>query len=82
MLGVDYMSTKDANLALISTIPEAEQQKIYVYLTQNYCNNNPYKPKSADEIYTDLESSRDCYERGEYEDFDAALDEISKKYGL
>lgn len=41
-----------------------------------------YKPKTAEEIYSDLEESRVCYERGEYEDFDDALDKISRLYGL
>ena len=41
-----------------------------------------FSPKSAEEIYSDLEISRMCFERGEYEDFDDALDEISEKYGL
>lgn len=82
MLGVDTMSAKEANIALLSTIPEDVQQQIFVYLTQNFCKGNPYKPKSAEEIYSELAESRACYERGEYEDFDAALDDISKKYGL
>ena len=82
MIGADFMSTKEANIALLSTIPENAQQQIFVYLTQNFCNGNPYKPKSAEEIYSELAESRACYERGEYEDFDDALDDISKKYGL
>lgn len=82
MIGVDAMSTKEANIALLSTIPEAAQQQIFVYLTQNFCNGNPFKPKSAEEIYSELAESRACYEQGEYEDFDDALDDISKKYGL
>lgn len=82
MTGANIMSTKEANIALLSTIPEEAQQQIYVYLTQNFCNGNPYKPKTAEEIYTELAESRACYERGEYEDFDGALDEISEKYGL
>ena len=82
MLGADFMSTKEANMGLLSTIPENAQQQIFVYLTQNFCNGNPYKPKSAEEIYSELAESRACYERGEYEDFDDALDDISKKYGL
>ena len=61
------MSIKGANIALVSAIPEATQQ----------C-----KPKSAEEIYTELAEARACYERGEYEDFDDALADISKKYGL
>lgn len=82
MMGVDTMSTKETNIALLSTIPEAAQQQIFVYLTQNFCNGNPFKPKSAEEIYSELAESRACYEQGEYEDFDDALDDISKKYGL
>lgn len=82
MLGVDFMSTKEANIALLLTIPENAQQQIFSYLTQNFCNGNPYRPKTANEIYTELAEARGCYERGEYEDFDDALDDISKKYGL
>lgn len=82
MSGVDVMSIKEINVALISKIPEDAQQQIFVYLTQNFCNENPFAPKSADEIYADLERSRICHERGEYEDFDDVLDSISKRYGL
>lgn len=76
------MSTKEVNIALLSTIPEDAQQQILVYLTQNFCKGNPFKPKSAEEIYSELAESRACYEQGEYEDFDDALDDINKKYGL
>lgn len=76
------MSTKEANIALLSTIPEDAQKQIFIYLTNNFCDGNPFKPKSADEIYADLAESRECYARGEYQDFDEAIDEISKKYGL
>ena len=41
-----------------------------------------YEPKTAEEIYSDLAESRACYERGEYENFDDALDKISRQYGL
>lgn len=40
------------------------------------------KPKSAQEIYEDLEASRKSYENGEYQDFDDAIDKISQKYNL
>lgn len=83
MIGVDtVMSTKEANMAILSTIPEEGQQQIFLYLTQNYCKGNPFKLKSAEEIYSDLAEARACYEQGDYEDFDDALDDISKKYGL
>lgn len=82
MLGVDTMTTKEANIALLSMLPENDQQQIFVYLTETFCKNNPLKPLSADEIYKELAESRACYERGEYVDFDDALDEMCKKYGL
>lgn len=82
MTGVNIMNIKEANIALLSTIPEDSQKQIYLYLTKNFCRENPFRPKSAEEIYTDLAESRACYERGEYEDFDDALDDISKRYGL
>lgn len=82
MLGVDNMSTKEANIALLNELPENAQQKIFVYLTENFCTKSPFKPLSADEIYAELAESRACYERGECEDFDDALDDIMKKHGL
>lgn len=39
-------------------------------------------PKTAEDIFEDLAQSRDSYEKGECEDFDSALDEISKRYDL
>ena len=50
-------------------------------------HTNPFqesklKPKSAEEIYSELAKSRAFYEQGRYEDFDEALEEISKKYDL
>ena len=42
----------------------------------------PLRRLSAEEIYAGLEESRKCFEKGDYSDFDEALDEMSKKYGL
>ncbi|MCQ2911788.1 MAG: hypothetical protein MJ244_06310 [Clostridia bacterium] len=53
------MSTREANIALLSTIPENVQQ--HIYLTNNYCNEKSCKPLTADEIYSDLAKSRECY---------------------
>lgn len=58
------------------------EELILLCVTQNFCKEHPFKPKSAEEIYSELADSRVGYERGEYEDFDDALDDISKKYGL
>lgn len=76
------MSIKEANIALLSTIPESAQWQIFAYLKENFCKENPFKPLSAEEIYAELAESRMCYEHGEYKDFDSALEEIRERYGL
>ena len=76
------MSTLEANLELLSTIPEERQKEIQSYLLINFCRNNPYKPLNGDGILSELAESRASYDRGEGEDFDKALDEIGEKYGL
>lgn len=76
------MSTLEANLALLSTIPEDCQKEIQHYLLVNFCGKNPYKPLSEKEILLELAESRNCYDNGEGEDFDKVLDEMSVKYGL
>ena len=82
MKGGIVMSTLEANLELLSTIPEERQKEIQSYLLINFCRNNPYKPLNEDEILSELAESRASYARGEGEDFDKALDEIGEKYGL
>jgi len=69
-------------LALISTIPEECQEEIRTYLLRNFCTNNPFKPLSAKEIEAELSQARECYEKGEGEDSDDVVDEISAKHGL
>lgn len=76
------MSTLEANLELLSTIPEEHQKEIQQFLLMNFCNKNPYKPLSRNGILSELAQSRAWYERGEGEDFDKAVDEIGAKYGL
>jgi hypothetical protein len=67
--------------ALLSMTHENEKKKIYENLLNQH-NNTPFKPLSAVEIESELAEARTCYERGEYEDFDEALDSISQKYDL
>jgi hypothetical protein len=76
------MSTLEANMKLLSTIPEERQEEIQKYLLINFCEDNPYKPLSKNEILNELAESRACYQNGEGEDFDKAVDEIGVKYGL
>ena len=61
----------------------ATTEDIKKYLDKKYkVKNTPYNPLAADEIYAELTESRACSERGEYEDFDDIIDEISEKYGI
>ena len=76
------MSTLEANIALLSTIPEENQNEIQRYLMANFCENSPYKSLGRGEILEELAESRKCYENGEREDLDAVIDEIEMKYGL
>lgn len=76
------MSTLEANLALILTIPEERQEEIQSYLLTNFCTDNPYKPLGSSEILEELAESRACYLAGEGEELDKVLDEIGDKYGL
>ena len=76
------MSTLEANLALLSTIPEERQKEIQKYLLMNFCGGSPYKPLGENEILSELAESRRCYENGEGEDFDSAIDEIGERYSL
>ncbi|MBQ8822409.1 MAG: hypothetical protein IJZ82_07175 [Lachnospiraceae bacterium] len=76
------MSTREANIALLSTIPEECQEEIQRYLRMNFCRNNPFMPLSGSEILSELAEARMCYDNEEGEDFDKALDEISVRYDL
>lgn len=76
------MSTLEANLVLLLTIPEERQEEMQSYLLANFCADNPFKPLSSSEILADLIESRACYLTGKGEDLDKVLDEISDKYGL
>lgn len=76
------MSILESNLALLSSIPEEQQEAIQTYLLTNFCIDNPFKPVSADDIYMELAESRRQYENGEARDFDLVIDEIGEKYGL
>ncbi len=76
------MSTLEANIELLSTIPEEHQEEIRSYLLLKFCRDNPYKPLSGSEILSELAGSRACYENGRGEDLEKVLDEIGVKYGI
>ena len=51
----------------------------YIENSMNNSDEYPYEPLSGEEIYAELAESRACYDRGEYQDFDEAINEISKE---
>ncbi len=59
-----------------------DPEEIQQFLLTDLCGENPYKPLSRNEILSELEQSQACYERGEGEDFDKAVDEMGAQYGL
>ena len=65
----------------LSAIPEDAQHETHKYLS-GYCEDNPFKCLSRTDILDELKKSRENYEKGEYKDFDQALNDISKKYDL
>lgn len=60
------------------TVPHEQAMEIVRQRLKEYA----LKTMSEQEILDELAESRVCYERGEYMDFDEALDAISKKYEL
>ena len=76
------VSALEAHMVLLSTIPENHQIEIQNYLLMKLCRDNIYKTLSGEDILAELAESRSCYNNGEGEDFNRALDEISMKYAL
>lgn len=76
------MSILEKNIEMLSILPEESQIKIYSYLVDNFGNISPFAPLSKEEILAELKEARECYDRGEYKDFDLAVDEMCEKYGI
>jgi hypothetical protein len=74
----DFASESNKTSLLIAG--EFSSDKLYVSIDDSILQDTPFKPLSANDIFAELAESRACYERGEYEDFDDALNEISAKY--
>ncbi len=64
-----------------NTILQLPRDKMNDVITA-YLQRDAMGIKPREMIYAELEKSRSCYEKGEYKDFDDALDEIEKKYDL
>ncbi len=86
------MNTLQNTISMLKTLPEADLIKIQDF-TQNLSRRHELEaadeavakylgPKSAEDIYRDLERSRKQAEAGEYQEMGEALDEICRELGI
>ncbi len=79
------MTMLESTISMIKVMPEAdlaEIQKFAKKLLQRRDAGCPFPMKSREDIYKDLEISRQQAARGECQDMRQALTEIRTKYGL
>ena len=67
---------------LLDNLPLAKLQQVFDYVL-NLCDDEDiFAPISKERMLDDLAMSREQVERGEYMDFDDAIDEISVELGI
>ena len=77
------MSIAEATKRMIDSLSEAEVLEIYRHTKATVEHRDePFELVSKKEILADLALSRKQIENGECLDFDAAMDEIGRAYGL
>lgn len=88
MSGIEKNDVNEATLRVLDkgiddmengrVVPHEQAMEIVRQRLKEYA----LRPMSEQEILEELAESKACYEKGEYMDFDEALDMISKKYEL
>lgn len=79
------MSTLESTISMLEVLPEADLVKIQDFVKKLFFQRSqecPFPPKSRQEIYQDLEISRQQAAEGKCQDMGKALTEIRSKYGL
>lgn len=79
------MSTLESTISMLEVLPEADLVKIQDFIKKLFRQRGascPFQPKSQEEIYRDLEISRQQVVEGKCQEMGQALAEISEKYGL
>lgn len=79
------MSTLESTISMLEVLPEADLVKIQDFTRKLFRQRGaacPFQPKSREEIYSDLEISRQQAAEGKCQEMGQALAEISEKYGL
>lgn len=79
------MSTLEATVSMLETLPEEEINAIYEVTKRFFINrtgNNPFQPKTEDEIIQELDIARGDAEAGMVTDAKEVSSELREKYGL
>ena len=79
------MTTLENTISMLEVLPEADLVKIQDFTRKLFRKRGaayPFQPKSREEIYRDLEISRQQAAEGKCQEMGQALAEISEKYGL
>lgn len=83
--GGDTMSTLDANVSMLETMPEEARILVYNYTQKLFTSKkpeNPFKPLTTDMILSDLEESRKQIDEGKGADILDALNDMGEKHGF
>lgn len=79
------MSTLEATVSMLETLPEEEINTIYEVTKRFFVNrggNNPFQSKTEDEIICELDTAKKHVEAGLVNDAKDASKELRAKYGL
>ena len=79
------MSALESTISILEALPEADLLEVQQFAKRLFvlCSDEyPFPPKSQEEIYKDLEISRQQAAEGKCQERGQALAEIREKYGL
>lgn len=79
------MSTLEATVSMLQSMPEEARQKVFEYTRQLFTAArpaSPFVPLTADQILSDLEISRRQIAEGKGMDMEQALDAMGKRHGF
>lgn len=79
------MSTLESTISILEVLPEADLLEVQQFAKRLFTlrsDKQPFQPKSREEIYKDLEISRQQAAEGKCQEMGQALAEIREKYEL
>ncbi len=79
------MTMLESTISMIKILPEADLEEIQDFakrLLQRRSMDCPLVLKSREDIYRDLETSRQQIANGDYQDAEEFIAEVRKEYGI